>query len=1408
MLYCSRTVDHLSRISAWALRLLPLILAACWNSPALAIDTTWIFDGNGNWTESAKWSSGQPTDGTFDVFIDDGDSAAMVTLQTSRSIGSLLIGADDALRIESLFNSISLSVAGDITNSGGINLASTQSAALALNTNTLTNAANGLLHFQSGGTGSRTFSGNLTNDGTVTVDRSTAFTKAGAVYLNRGLVSVAASQTLSITGGGTFDQTAGRLDIDGTMTMTGGTFHYIGGTITGAPLISGGTLAIDVNLTAPYAFALEGSSILSLADGQVRSGQSLTVRHTSTGTQGTTSAATISNFGSISVAGTSSGVTSLTLTTGRLNNEVGGQLSFQAGGTGSRSLLADLTNYGTVVVDQATTLGKTAGDYENNGQFTINASRTLSVTNGGVFTQAAGNLNVAGSTNFSGVTLKYFGGTITGTVQMTNSTLQIDPTAGNSGSFVLNGNNTLVGNVQAGHTLTVQHATTGTQGLTSATGFTSDGVIRLAGSTSGFTQLSLTSGTLVNGPTALLHFQNGGTGSRSLVGDLTNTGNVLVEHDTNFGKTGGVYSNSGQFTVGSGRTLTLTNGGMFSQTDGALDLQGAFSMTGGSFKFLGGSINGTPSLSGVALTIGTSAPANFAFTGNGTLVLPSNVLTDHQLITLQNGTVISANGFANDSEIRWVASGSSGLAIQNGALVNNPEGLLLVQDGGGSATFHGDLTNYGTVTINRLTTLSKTGGLYSNYGQFTVNPSDTLIASGGVFEQLAGTFDAQGTLYLSNLRYLGGSLLRPSGVPIEIATHGSLTIGPDATSPVEFVLSGASTLSGSIQAGQKVTVLGSGSSAYTATSPTGVMNNGSIVLSAGGSGAIQLAITTGALANGPTGVLRFDPGGTGALSFRGDLSNAGTVQVNKSISFTKPAANYLNSGTFTVPSGQTLAMASGGTFEQAAGSLSLTGSMTMTGVALKQTGGTINLNSAGSMTLSNGSIEPAIGSFEHSGGTFNVTGNMNLNGSNYNMTGGTLNVAGNMTINSATFNYFGGTITGSPTLNGGSTEATLHLGAAALNPASFNFLGAGRLSLESGALPAGITVNIGAPSGWPTQVLADGFVNHGSVLFKPGFGSRYLGVLQGTLVNGPTGLIHFENGSGGGLFGDLLNEGTMLLDSLSSIYFDKVNGHYVNAGQFIVQDKLSITGGGVYEQTAGSTRVNGSITITAPIHPIQLTGGQLTGRGTIAAPVLNLAAIVAPGDTLGTLTIQNSYTQHAAGTLNIVLGGVAANEFDVLNIIGAASLAGILNVSLTGGYAPIAGASFDILNWSTLTGVFDTVNLPTLGAGLAWNKSQLYVTGTLSVTTAPPGDFDSDGDVDGADFVAWQTNFPKETGATLAQGDADGDGDVDGADFVVWQTNFPFTPTPGTAPVPEPAGVFLALVGIGFLTAARRAAAR
>jgi hypothetical protein len=91
----------------------------------------------------------------------------------------------------------------------------------------------------------------------------------------------------------------------------------------------------------------------------------------------------------------------------------------------------------------------------------------------------------------------------------------------------------------------------------------------------------------------------------------------------------------------------------------------------------------------------------------------------------------------------------------------------------------------------------------------------------------------------------------------------------------------------------------------------------------------------------------------------------------------------------------------------------------------------------------------------------------------------------------------------------------------------------------------------------------------------------------------------------------------------------------------------------------------------------------------------------------------------------------------------------------------------------------------------------LFGNGQVVKLVAPPtpGDFDLDGDVDGADFIVWQTNYPTGENATLGTGDADGDGDVDGADFAVWHDRF-IGPSEGSAPVPEPAASILVLIGL------------
>ena len=69
---------------------------------------------------------------------------------------------------------------------------------------------------------------------------------------------------------------------------------------------------------------------------------------------------------------------------------------------------------------------------------------------------------------------------------------------------------------------------------------------------------------------------------------------------------------------------------------------------------------------------------------------------------------------------------------------------------------------------------------------------------------------------------------------------------------------------------------------------------------------------------------------------------------------------------------------------------------------------------------------------------------------------------------------------------------------------------------------------------------------------------------------------------------------------------------------------------------------------------------------------------------------------------------------------------------------------------------------------------QLAQRGLPNVLRGTTGDFDTDGNVDGGEFLTWQRNFGATAGATRAQGDADGNGAVNAADLATWQATFGF----------------------------------
>jgi T5SS/PEP-CTERM-associated repeat protein len=235
----------------------------------------------------------------------------------------------------------------------------------------------------------------------------------------------------------------------------------------------------------------------------------------------------------------------------------------------------------------------------------------------------------------------------------------------------------------------------------------------------------------------------------------------------------------------------------------------------------------------------------------------------------------------------------------------------------------------------------------------------------------------------------------------------------------------------------------------------------------------------------------------------------------------------------------------------------------------------------------------------------------------------------------------------------------------------------------------------------------------------------------------------------------------------------------------------------IYRQ--GILKLDGGTLATSEIR-FDFTGGQFQWTsgtlhvGHYNGSLTNSAGVLAPGESAGSTTIAGSYTQQAAATLEIEIGGVnPISQHDVVTVQNGAALGGQLQLALINNFVPGAQNIFTVLSAvGNINGAFSNVAngqrlttsdgagsfLVHYGTGSAFNPRQIVLTNFESSSLA--GDFNRDGSVDAADYVVWRRN---PSGNTL----------VDTTNYNTWRTNFGRTADQlaESTSVPEPAALAL-----------------
>ncbi len=1059
---------------------------------------------------------------------------------------------------------------------------------------------------------------NLTNSGTVAISGSNSVLTLNGTWTNTGTIeadsnaTIAATETINLGGsfsssdispggsgtGGTVTANGATVNITGTLNNTGNTLTFNSGT--GVWNLSG---TIE-NGTLNAANQSNGASCLSINSGTLQNvtlGSDLTISSSSGYVY---VANTLANPLGLDLNGHSVNITgngrliyrdARNTTTGQyLGDSINGDVNLSGNGSNisvgnggltidsgatvtassgsySRIMLNNLTNNGTIAVDNQTSFDissnltnnslvqATAGASLDLGSLTTN-SGTVAIsgsnsvlTLGGTWSNT-GTIEADSNATIAATETINFGGTFTssavglqssgtgGTVTANGATVNITGTLDNTGNTLTFNSGTGVWNLTSSGTIengtlnaanqsngasylninsygTLQNVTLGSD-LTIA----SNGYVFIANTAANPVGLNFNGHSLNFTGSAALRYQDArNSGSGQYVGDSINGGVNLS------GNNSGITGGQGGLAIDSGATVTASSGGNNSiQSNGALTNNGTIAVDNQTSLDINSNLtnSGTVAISGSnsVLTL------NGTWTNTGTIEADSNA-------TIAAAETINFGGTFTSSAAGLQSSGTGGTVTANGATVN----------------ITGTLDNTGnTLTFN------------SGTGVWNLTSSGT-IENG----TLNAANQSNGASYLNINSY--GTLQNVTlGSDLTIASNGYVFIANTAANPVGLNFNGHSLNFTGSAALRYQDARNSGSGQYVGDSINGGVNlSGNNSGITGGQGG--LAIDSGATVTASSG-------GNNSIQSNGALTNNGTIAVDNQTSL-DINSNLTNNGLVQAAAGAslnigTLTNNSGATVSAQGGTVDVTGTTGNTGTIASSNGGTLQISTGKLSNYSSGTLTGGI--YIAAGGTLTISGaaittnaaDVTLNGS-----GSVFAQISPLAVNQGEFRVLGG-------LNF-TTQAGLDNQTGALLQ-----LGGGTFGITSGSL-----TNEGTIQGFGT--VTPQVTNTGTIEATGGTLALSAGVLDpgvtSTLQSDPGATLNLSAGTAGLTPGLLINNGNLTLGANNvTVNADYQNANFGSGNSFNALANVSSTGGKIL--SAG----NADIAVTGNVTPTSSTAGLLT----------------------------------------------------------------------------------------------------------------------------------------------------------------------------------------------------------------------